>query len=318
MGLWDSLRRRVSFDKPARPDRREYTLMFVPHHGKNVTSLRIPIKALKFTAAALGVLMVLTVGTFIHYRHTMSVASTEKAELEKLRQVNATQNVQIEQLAKATAMLQEDMGRLNKLDADIRRLVNSDEQPASRSGSTRPAPQGGGQGGPIVKPQVNDLANLVKELQATAKAREQSLTNLREALAERNARIAATPSIWPAGGEVTSRFGWRSSPWGWGGGDWHPGIDIANDYGTPIEATAEGTVIFSGWYGGYGKMIQVDHHNGIVTVYAHNSENIVAVGERVKKGQTVAYMGSTGYSTGSHVHYEVRVNGTAVNPANFL
>lgn len=316
MGLWETLRQKVSFEASGRPDRREYTFMFVPHHGKNVMSLRIPIKALKVTAAALGVLLVITVGTFVNYRHTVSVANAERAELEKLRQVNAVQNKQIEQLAKATAVLQDDIGRLNKLDAEIRRLVNSDEQPASRSGPARPTPQGG-QGGPVVKPDVNDLSNLVKDLQATAKAREQSLSSLREALVERNARLAATPSIWPTYGDVTSRFGWRGSPWGWGS-DWHSGIDIANDYGTPIEATAEGTVVFSGWFGGYGKMIQVDHGNGIVTVYAHNSENIVSVGTHVKKGQTIAYMGSTGYSTGSHLHYEVRVNGTAVNPANFL
>lgn len=302
--------------KKASPDRREYTLMFVPHHGKNPFSLRIPIKALKVTAAALGVLMVLSVGTFIHYRHTVNVANTEKAELERLREVNVAQNKQIEQLAKATAVLQDDIGRLNKLDAEIRRLVNSDEQPASRSGTVRPSSQGG-QGGPVVKPQINDLSNLVKELEATAKAREKSLSALKEELVARNARIAATPSIWPTYGDVTSRFGWRGSPWGWGS-DWHPGIDIANDYGTPIEATAEGTVIYSGWYSGYGKMIQIDHHNGIVTAYAHNSENLVAVGDRVKKGETIAYMGSTGYSTGPHLHYEVRVNGTAVNPANFL
>lgn len=285
--------------------------MFVPHYGKNILSLRIPIKALKLTAAVLGLVMVLTVGTFVHYRYTVNVANTDKAELEHLRQVNATQGKQIEQLAKATATLQEDMSRLNQLDADLRRLVNSDELPASRSGTVRPTPQGG-QGGPVVKPQINELANLVKDLQATAKAREQSLATLREEVVNRNARLAATPSIWPTYGDVTSRFGWR-----WGG-DWHPGIDIANDYGTPIVAAADGTVSFSGWYSGYGKLVQIDHHNGIVTLYGHNSELLVNIGEKVKKGDTIAYMGSTGYSTGPHCHYEVRVNDTAVNPANFL
>ncbi len=255
--------------------------------------------------------MVLTVGTFIHYRYTVNVANTEKAELEQLRQVNTSQGKQIEQLAKATATLQEDMNRLNQLDADIRRLVNSDELPASRSGTVRPTLPGG-QGGPTVKPQINDLANLVKDLQATAKAREQSLATLRDQIVDRNARLAATPSIWPTYGDVSSRFGWR-----WGG-DWHPGIDIANDYGTPIVATADGTVAFSGWYSGYGYMVQIDHHNGIVTVYGHNSQLLVNEGQTVKKGDTIAYMGSTGYSTGPHCHYEIRVNGTVVNPANFL
>lgn len=269
-------------------------------------------------AVALGVVLVFTAGMVLNYRHSANVANAEKAELEKLKQVNATQNKQIEQLAKATAVLQEDMNRLNKLDADIRRMVNSDELPASRSGSPRPSIGTGGQGGQVRQPDADELIQLVQEMQNVAKAREQSLTVAKEALAERNARLAATPSIWPTDGEVTSRYGWRSSPWGWGGGDWHPGIDIANDYGTPIHSTADGEVIYSGWYAGYGKMIQISHGNGIVTVYGHNSQILVEVGDKVKKGDIIAQMGSTGYSTGNHLHYEVRVNGTTVNPANFL
>jgi murein DD-endopeptidase MepM/ murein hydrolase activator NlpD len=303
--------------KKAGPDRREYTLMFVPHHGRKVFSLRIPIKAIKFSAIAVVVLILITAGTFVNYKHAVSEASADKVELERLRKVNATQQTQIDQLAKATAVLQEDMTRLNKLDADLRRIVNSDELPASRSGQTRVATGYNGQGGPAVKPNLDELLNLVQELQNTATAREKSLTAVREALSERNARLAATPSIWPASGDVTSRFGWRGSPWGWGS-DWHPGIDIANDYGTPIVATASGVVIYSSWYSGYGQLVQIDHGNGIVTMYGHCSQIIVNVGDRVKKGDLIAYMGSTGYSTGTHVHYEIRVNGTAVNPANFL
>lgn len=301
----------------SRSEIREYTFMIVPHGGKNVKSFRLPVKAIQISAAALGVLAVLTLGTFVSYRYALNVASTEKAELEQLRQVNTAQHTQIEQLAKATAVLQDDMNRLNKLDADLRKIVNSDELPASRSGTNRPPAGFGGQGGPTAKPQLNELTNLVQELQANAKAREQSLTSLQAALADRNARLAATPSIWPTSGDVTSRFGWRGSPWGWGS-DWHPGIDIANDYGTPIVSTADGEVVYSGWYSGYGKLIQIDHGNGIVTLYGHNSELLVNVGTRVKKGEVIAYMGSTGNSTGTHCHYEIRVNGTAVNPANFL
>ncbi|MDR3560982.1 MAG: M23 family metallopeptidase [Negativicutes bacterium] len=300
------------------PDRREYTLMFVPHHGKNVFRLRIPIRLLKISAAVLCTILVITLGTFMNYRHAVNVASLDKVELEKLRQVNATQNNQIEQLAKATAGLQEDMNRLNKLDSELRRLVNNEDLTAtSRSGVARPTSAFNGQGGPDVKPQVAELINLVQEMQTNAQTREQSLTAMKDVLTERNSRLSATPSIWPAGGEVTSRFGWRSAAWGWGS-EWHPGLDIANDYGTPIVATADGEVVFSGWYGGYGKMIQISHGYGVVTVYGHNSQLLVNVGDKVKKGETISYMGSTGYSTGNHVHYEIRVNGTAVNPVNFL
>jgi murein DD-endopeptidase MepM/ murein hydrolase activator NlpD len=157
------------------------------------------------------------------------------------------------------------------------------------------------------------LINLVSDIQANAKAREESLKKLRGELAERNARLAATPSIFPSSGVITSRFGWR-----WGGSDWHPGIDVAADYGTEIYSTADGVVTFSDWNGGYGRQIVVDHGYGYVTSYAHNSDNLAKVGQKVKKGDVIAYMGSTGFSTGPHVHYEVKVNGTVVNPASFL
>lgn len=303
-----------------KPDRREYTLMVVPHHGKSVISARIPIRAIKYGVGALSVVMLLVGGMFVNYRYTVTSANAEKAELEKLRQVNSFQVKQIEQLAQSTTALQEDMVRLNKLDAEIRRMLNNEDSgTASRSGVTRPSTGAGytGQGGPPNPVKVEELNQLMQDMQQSAKSREQSLKNLRDALAERNAQLAATPSIWPTNGDVTSRFGWRNSPWG-SGSDWHSGIDIANDYGTPVQATADGYVSFSGWSGGYGKMVKIDHGNGIETAYAHNDELLVRSGQYVKKGEVISYMGSTGASTGTHVHYEVRVNNTTVNPANFL
>ena len=138
-----------------------------------------------------------------------------------------------------------------------------------------------------------------------------------ESIAKKVAKLAITPSIWPTSGEVTSSFGWRSSPWG-GGSELHPGMDIANSIGTPIFATADGVVEQSGWSGGYGNIVQIDHGNGIETIYGHNSSLLVSAGQSVKKGQIISYMGSTGRSTGPHVHYEVRVNGTAVDPIRFM
>lgn len=300
-----------------KPDKREYTLMIVPHHGKSVFSFRIPIKTVKCTAIALGICLTVFSGTMMNYRHQADVATQEKQELTQLRETNSKQQAELAELAKTTAELQQDMNRLNQLDSDLRRIVNSEEiADTSRSAPLRLGTHNG-QGGPSVQPNAAELKNLVQELKAAVVEREDSLHNLKVAVAEKKERLAATPSIWPANGEVTSRFGWRNSPWG-GGGDWHPGIDIANDVGTPITAAADGSVVSSSWFGGYGNMIELDHGNGIVTIYGHNSQNLVTAGQQVKKGQVIAYMGSTGYSTGPHVHYEIRVNGTAVNPASFL
>lgn len=303
--------------KMPKPDKREYTLMIVPHHAKSVFSVRIPIKTVKYAAATLGICLIILSGTMLNYRYQAHIANQEKVELTQLREENSKQYSQLEELAKTTAQLQEDMARLNQLDADLRRLVNSDESTAiSRSAPVRVGNHNG-QGGPESKPGIHELSNLVKELGASVQEREQSLLDLKNSLVEKNERQAATPSIWPTSGDITSRFGWRSSPWGWGS-DWHPGIDIANDTGTPVVATADGVVVNSTWYGGYGKMVEIDHGNGIATIYGHNSELLVAPGQKVKKGETIAYMGNTGISTGPHCHYEVRVNGTAVNPSSFL
>lgn len=303
---------------PPKPDRREYTLMIVPHHGKSVLSIRIPMKFIKYTAVTLGICLAILSGTMLNYRYQANIAAQEKNELDQLRIVSSKQQVELQELSKATADLQQDMNRLNQLDKDLRHIVNSEDNvDTSRSAPPR-LTNYNGQGGPGIQPNAADLKNLVQELKAAANERENSLLNLKSSLTEKKERIAATPSIWPTNGEVTSRFGWRSSPWGSGSGDWHPGIDIANDMGTPIIAAADGTVVSSSWYGGYGNMVEIDHGNGIITIYGHNSQNLVTPGQQVKKGQLIAHMGSTGYSTGPHLHYEIRVNGTAVNPSSFL
>jgi murein DD-endopeptidase MepM/ murein hydrolase activator NlpD len=116
---------------------------------------------------------------------------------------------------------------------------------------------------------------------------------------------------WPVSGPVTSGFGVR-----WG--RMHEGIDIAVPSGTPVGAAASGTVIFAGWMSGYGNLVAIDHGNGLSTAYGHNSSLVVSVGQTVSAGAVIAYSGSTGHSTGPHVHFEVRVNGTPVDPLGYL
>jgi murein DD-endopeptidase MepM/ murein hydrolase activator NlpD len=125
----------------------------------------------------------------------------------------------------------------------------------------------------------------------------------------------ATPSssglIWPVSGPVTSPFGMR-----WG--RMHEGIDIGAASGTPIHAAAGGTVIYAGWLGGYGNLVVIDHHNTLATAYAHQSAIATGVGASVAQGQVIGYVGSTGHSFGPHLHFEVRVNGTPVDPLAYL
>ena len=132
--------------------------------------------------------------------------------------------------------------------------------------------------------------------------------------------IIAIPSDKPVktNVEFTSGFGYRSDPFERGAA-FHPGIDLAGSYGTPIYATADGTVIRSGWNsGGYGNMVEIDHGRGIATRYGHMSAVLVRAGDHVTRGQQIGRMGSTGRSTGNHLHYEVRIDGRPVNPIPFM
>lgn len=123
--------------------------------------------------------------------------------------------------------------------------------------------------------------------------------------------------VWPCSGPITSYYGWRVHPI-FGTRKYHSGMDIAVDTGTPIHAAAAGVVIYSGWMGGYGYAIMIDHGGGLVTIYGHNSRLAAGEGQRVTQGQVVAYAGSTGYSTGPHCHFEVRLHGEVTEPLNYL
>ena len=123
--------------------------------------------------------------------------------------------------------------------------------------------------------------------------------------------------MWPYRGEITSPFGWRTHPI-FGDARYHSGLDIAADYGDTVVAADDGVVAFAGWLGGYGNAVIIEHGNGISTLYGHNSQLIVSEGQSVRKGQPISYIGSTGYSTGPHLHFEVRINGQETDPRAYL
>jgi murein DD-endopeptidase MepM/ murein hydrolase activator NlpD len=185
----------------------------------------------------------------------------------------------------------------------------------------------------------NELAASRDTLLAARRLKRSALADVRESRAEHLAEVDAlaaqsaalakairdaqaqgstgsgTPSaagfIWPVNGAVVSGFGLR-----WG--RMHEGIDITAPIGTPIWAAADGTVIHAGWLGGYGNLVVLDHGDGLATAYAHASAILVSVGQRVLQGETIALVGSTGNSSGPHLHFEVRVNGSAVDPLLYL
>jgi murein DD-endopeptidase MepM/ murein hydrolase activator NlpD len=146
---------------------------------------------------------------------------------------------------------------------------------------------------------------------------ESRLTVARGDVDRLNALAAATPSIWPAHGWLSSSVGRRTDPIT-GGADYHQGLDISADAGSPIYSTADGTVTHSAREGAYGNLITIDHGYGLETRYGHLSKYDVRSGEKVKRGQVIGRVGSTGRATGPHLHYEVRVNGRLLNPLQLL
>lgn len=165
--------------------------------------------------------------------------------------------------------------------------------------------------------EVTEAQRVSEETKVTLTALSVEKITLEDQIKKEEAVRKSTTFIWPASGRFTSPFGYRIHPIS-RTRRMHTGIDIANSSGTNIAASQNGKVIFTGYQGSYGKLIVIRHANGMETAYAHLSRISVSVGDTVTQGQSIGKMGSTGGSTGSHLHFEIRKNGTAVNPMNYL
>ena len=308
--------------------KKEYTIKFIPSGNGTVHSVRLPALLLQYGLASMAIGALLFVGAFSYAVYSTFISRNNATEIGELRQVNSIQQEQLLQLARKANSLQDQIEQLAQMENELRRLSGLAPSEETPSVTMEGDGEHTGQGGPYIQPDVRNVGLALDQVEKELEKRKASLTQLREQLKERQAQVgpfgfagivipgvgATTPSIWPTDGVVSSPYGLR-----WNGSDFHPGIDIANDMGTPIVATADGVVIEAGWNsGGYGNMVDIDHGNGIMTRYAHASQVVVTAGQHVRRGQLIAYMGSTGFSTGPHVHYEVRIDGQAVNPVSYL
>jgi murein DD-endopeptidase MepM/ murein hydrolase activator NlpD len=178
---------------------------------------------------------------------------------------------------------------------------------------------GGGTGGAAAAmlPGLNSPEDTFGLLRDILQGLESRLRSVHSGIDKRNALAAATPSIWPAAGWLTSAMGSRGDPFT-GAPDYHPGLDISADRGSPVHATADGTVTYAGIYGAYGNLVMIDHGFGLESRYGHLSRVDVASGDKVTRGDRIGAVGATGRATGPHLHYEVRVNDRLLNPLQFL
>lgn len=156
----------------------------------------------------------------------------------------------------------------------------------------------------------------IEELKLQVAESVAKVSEIREYLAKERDIYRTTPRGLPVDGQISSVFGMRVHP-RYGGRKFHSGIDLTAPRGTPVHATADGIVSYSGWSNGNGNIVVIEHGQGFSTIYAHNTKNLSQVGQSVKRGDVIATTGSTGVTTGSHVHYEIWKNGECVNPASF-
>ena len=222
-----------------------------------------------------------------------------------------------------------------KLEADRAKLVELEKAALAKQAEIE---QKKAERNVVLKKAQNDRATAMQAIEELNASSAQVSAMLKERQAARAAATAAAAAAaqssggqgasdnwvqgtgqlgWPVSGEITSPYGYRVHPI-WGTTIYHSGIDIGVDEGTPVHAADGGVVVWSGWMGGYGYAVVIDHGNGLSTLYGHNSELAVDEGQSVAKGQVISYAGSTGNSTGPHVHFEVRVNGDPVDPMGYL
>ncbi len=307
-----------------------FTAMLVPDSERGVLQFRFPILALQVFVGLFVALVFVLIAFFSSYMALLE----DRMELQQVRQVNRWQRDRLVYLEDQHQVLQSSLSQVTELDAQIREMLDlkpgddtasflaasiAAEYRMDSAADQQPAAIASGQ--TLSDPALGDLARLEVEAESMARSivsHKESLLEMRSVIAAEQAALAATPTIWPVGnGIITSGYGYRRSPLG-GGYEFHRGVDMAAPRGTPVLSAAEGVVTFSGWLNIYGLVLRIDHGNGYETKYAHLDKMLVEVGDRVIKGQMIGLVGSTGRSTGPHLHYEVSIDGTEVNPLGYL
>jgi murein DD-endopeptidase MepM/ murein hydrolase activator NlpD len=255
----------------------------------------------------------------------LGASNSDPVELESLRLANESLKLENDSYRSATGELAD---QISSLQSALTQLGTQAElDPAAKQALERlPAViRSRAAGGAAVSPAAAATAvrpaespdTTIGVLKGLLGAIEGRLASVRSKVEGQQALARATPSIWPLAGWLSSGFGDRKDPFD-GGADFHPGLDIAADKGTPVRATADGTVESAAYNGAYGNAVVVNHGFGISTRFGHLSGFAVRPGQAVRRGEVVGYVGSTGRATSAHLHYEILLNGQQINPLRLL
>lgn len=281
-----------------------------------VKRLTIPLRLIKVALlfiATIGLGIILIFGSIlVANRNLKDQYKLKVAEVESLIEENKNKNIEIHQLKQQNSEFYEKSAEIQDKLMELENIKRQLEKMAEINTSSR---------GSSLTNRASSIStknfDSVQELEETLDYQVEELKNFTEKIEKRLEYLKTIPDYWPAVGRLTSTFGNRKDPITRKMA-FHYGIDIANWPGTNIYAAGKGKVEFAGYRQGYGKLIIIDHQNGYKSLYAHNSKLLVQVGDTVDKGQTIAKMGSTGRSTGSHLHFEIHYRGTPIDPLTIL
>jgi len=295
-----------------------YTVMIIPTPTSKAYRFSFSKQALKVILGASTVLTILLAVFVIQYFYMVG----DMWELKSLRKETKTQKIQIQTFASNVTDLKKQMARLKDLDAKLRVITDIGPPPQSDQLMGMGGPEERGtdavnQNGTAREEDIKKMDEDINRLKSDASAQELSFEELTEAMKDRRSLWASTPSVWPVRGWLTSGFGNRISPFT-GSVTMHNGIDLASRRDTPVQATAGGVVSYEGFDSGLGKVVKLNHGYGMQTIYGHLAKVNVRIGQKIKRGDVIGFVGNTGLSTGPHLHYEVFVNNVPVNPLRYI
>lgn len=289
-----------------------FTIMIVPGHTSKVRRYTIPKVFVKGLAC-------LSIATFIISSYLLYNYIDMKGriwELDSLRTEAVEQREQIQSFAAGLIDVKKQMERIRNMDLKIKHLTGSHIK-ADQGGSVDIGERLKNLDKAGRESDINIINEELHILREEATGRETSLQRLLEFFESYRNRRTSSPSLWPLKGLITSSFGYRESPFS-SKNEFHSGIDISCSTGTPVLSPADGTVSYIGYNDGYGRFLELDHGYGITTIYGHLSRTEGVLGKKVQRGQIIAHTGSSGRTTGPHLHYEVRLHGAPINPFKFI
>jgi murein DD-endopeptidase MepM/ murein hydrolase activator NlpD len=296
----------------------DYTIMVVPAVAGKPRRYAISKRAvtgLLIGGGALLVVIALLVGHYLLLWHQVGRYKAERHMIQEEKAKITFLSQSLQRLTAKMAKLEEFDHKL-RIIADLPEMEETDES-LGVGGMDADTQEALEEGLEDFAEQATALEESIEGLEEQAAFQEESFYELIEFLEDRKSILLGTPSVRPTRGWISSGFGYRKSPLT-GRRQFHRAVDFATRIGTPIIATADGIVISSKKDSHLGNIIEIDHGKGFVTRYGHNSSNFVKKGERVKRGQVIGTVGNTGRSTGPHLHYEVHLNGVAVNPRKYM